>query len=580
LDEQGNLVGYAGCMYCMDVLRHDPHISGTSSLISHLRTCSAAGVLPAHAMMIPEVHVKEEVLEESRNNEEWDIFTRTTDICAEYVANDMLSYQCLTGNGFRKLAQFMVDCGAMHGKFEVDSVLPSTATVAKRVCARAGEERLKLRAALCPRLLHGSAVTLHTLTADRHSHLIALTVHYVKDCSVGTDFLGVCDFSGDAPTKMKDEVLRFLGKFGFETTPERMTLITSGESPLNAKWKEATMIKSFSYMINQSVNQLLKQDNQTAKEISINLEKFREIIRLINRENMKVSKLLEMDLVNSETDWRDTLKMVERVCRARSELLTVIQEQRLRESLSTESEGQMRHLITLLSPFKTAVEDMECCEVATLHKVVPWLVHLRDTCACSDGDTGALVILKEAMMRTLDQNEDLHLLHKVAVFFNPRMNSLRTISQEDRELVRKEVKRLAQAYIEISEPRRKKAKQESSPLSYLEDEEQHQDEESVAEREILLYTIMKDYTDSDNLLLWWQHNSTMLPLLAAVARKVLAIPASTTPTAHFSKIVRKIKDLGSSWGNEHSIDDLVFLHSRLSRLSANIEVNNKSSSDG
>nr|XP_045612892.1 zinc finger protein 618-like [Procambarus clarkii] len=229
----------------------------------------------------------------------------------------------------------------------------------------------------------------------------------------------------------------------------------------------------------------------------------------------------------------------------------------------------MRHLITILKPFQSAIEDMECCQTPTLHKVVPWFLHLRNTCAPDSGDTEVLAALKKSIKHCLDQNEEVNLLHKIAVFFNPRMNSLKILCPEERELVRKEVKRLAQSHIDISEPPKKRPKQESSPLAYLEDKDNEQDDDSTAEREILLYTIMKDYTDSEDLLLWWHKNSSMLPLLAAVAQRVLAVPASATPTSHLTKIAARMKDLGSSWGNEHNMDDLVFLHSRLSQSTNN-----------
>lgn len=561
LDEGGSLVGYAGCMYCLDVLKHDPHLSGTSSLFCHLRSCPAAGILSTEGINVPEVHVKEE---EPRNHEEWDIFSQTTDVCAEFVVLDMLSYHTIRGEGFKKLAQFLVECGALHGKFDVESVLPQPSTLAEWVCERAEGARLELRKVLNTRLVHGAAVALHTLTHCGSSPFVALTVHYIRDWSIEADFLGVCEFRGDICKKVKNEVLHCLKKFGIALTPEKLAVTTSVEGMVRESWSEACRLNSFTYMINLSVNQLLRK-SETTKEICKHLDKFKDFVGFINETDEKLSKQLRIDSSERETDWIDIIEMAERLCNMQSELQTV-QQRELQETLSKESEKQLRQLIKLLSPFKSAVGDMESWEAPTLHKVMPWLTHLRDSCSADPSDSEDLVALKEAMRLSLDVNVEVHLLHKVAVFFNPRMNSLRILSTEDREAVRKEVTRIAQGHIDIIEPPKKRYKQGNSPLAYLEDAN-HEQDDCAAEREIQLYTIMKDYTDSENLLVWWQRNSSMLPLLSTVARRVLAIPASTTPTTHLLQIATKVQDL-RLWTKKLNTDDLIFLHSRLSQTVA------------
>lgn len=559
LDEDGCPVGYAGCMYCLDVLKHDPHLSGTSSLFSHLRSCPAAGNLPSEGIIVPEVHVKEE---EPQSHEEWDIFSHTTDVCAEFIVMDMLSYHTVHGEGFKKLAQFLVECGALHGKFDVESVLPQPSAVADWVSERAAGARQELRKELHAHLIHGAAVALHSLTRFGSSPFVALTVHYIRDWKIETDFLGVCELGGDVGKKSKNEVLHCLKKFGFEITPEKLAVTTSVHGVTKDWWSEVSKLNCFTSMMNLSVHQLLRKCEPT-REICKHLEKFREIMRFTDEADVKLVKQLKTtDHSGREADWRDVVEMAERLYDLQSELLVVVQQQELRNVLSKDNENKLRQLIQLLSACKTAVGDMESCQAPTLHKVVPWLIHLRDGCSPDNTDSKDLVALKEAMKVSLDANVEVHLLHKVAVFFNPRMNSLRILSKKDREAVRKEVKRLAQGYMDTVEPPKKRHKQDDSPLAYLEDAE-HEQGDCPAEREIQVYTIMKDYTHSENLLVWWQRNSSMLPLLSAVARRVLAIPASTAPSSHLMQITSKVQDL-RLWSRQHNTDDLIFLHSRLS----------------
>ncbi|ROT85318.1 hypothetical protein C7M84_016819 [Penaeus vannamei] len=400
MNQRGNMVGYAGCTYCLEVLRHDPHMTGTSSLFTHLRSCPGASKQSVDDGIVSEVQVvKEEVVveEEQKDQFELELEKSLSKVCSEFVIRDMFPYQTLIGDGFKNLAQFLIDVGAVHGKVDISPLFPEPKKLAMHIAGRATATRTAV-ASVVKGQIQSMAVTASVIQ-DCPDSYVALSLHHIS---------------------------------GWRTLEQTFIGIT--------------------------------------------------------------------------------------------------------------------------------LDDIEKSTGPTLHKVVPWLTHLREGCVSKNGDDPFTVKLKVRMKKCLEEYVDIQLHHKVAVFFNPRMNSLRIMNSEDRTAVHKEIKDLAQnVSADMSQPRKKQKC--DSPLAYLEDDDQ--DEERAAEREIQLYTLMRDYSDSDDLLVWWQRNSSLLPNLAHLARTFLVIPASSKPTSEIQEIVAKV-DRQKSWGGEACIDDLAFLHSRTS----------------
>lgn len=554
MNQRGNMVGYAGCTYCLEVLRHDPHMTGTSSLFTHLRSCPGASKQPVDdGGMVSEVQVvKEEVIveEEPKDQFELELEKSLSKVCSEFVIRDMFPYQTLTGDGFKNLAQFLIDVGAVNGKVDISPLFPEPRKLAMHIAGRATAARTAV-ASVVKDQIRGMAVTASVIK-DCSDSYVALSLHHISGWrTLEQTFIGISKMHKDSPTTIKDCVRSSLQKFGFKETDMKFVLVTNDESTVLEQPNNYTTLLCFDHMVNKALRHLF-DNTSVGKEINGELLKYADLLKLVNA-NM-------LNTVNSEKDWKYVLSTIMNVTGNLDSLSKLAQNQEQKSLLTDKGLSKIKAVSQLLQPYLTALDDIKNSTGPTLHKVVPWLTHLREGCVSKNGDDPFTVKFKLRMKKCLEEHVDIQLHHKVAVFFNPRMNSLRIMNSVDKAAVHKEIKDLAQnVSTDMNRPRKKQKC--DSPLAYLEDDDQ--EEERAAEREIQLYTLMRDYSDSDDLLVWWQRNSSLLPNLAHLARTFLVIPASSKPTSEVNEIVAKV-DRQKSWDGEACIDDLAFLHSRTS----------------
>jgi hypothetical protein len=76
-----------------------------------------------------------------------------------------------------------------------------------------------------------------------------------------------------------------------------------------------------------------------------------------------------------------------------------------------------------------------------------------------------------------------------------------------------------------------------------------------------------------NVLEWWKTQSSVLPLLSAIARKYLCIPASSAPSERlFSSSGNVVTKLRSSL-DPKNVDMIVYLHENMSRVNMKYDIN-------
>uniref|UniRef100_A0A0P4WAU3 BED-type domain-containing protein n=1 Tax=Scylla olivacea TaxID=85551 RepID=A0A0P4WAU3_SCYOL len=556
-DEHGSSVGYAGCLHCLDVLRHDAHVSGTSSLFSHLRSCPGpaahGGHLPEPAEL-SEVIVKEELVEDdSQHGQQQD--PQLLEAFVDWLALDLMPSQVLHGEGFIRLAQLLVDCGTRQGTRDAFALLPTQAQVEARMAIRASEERQQLRAEMDDRTEQGVSLVLCESPVQQGPRVLLLrTLH---DWRFQTRLLGLCPLPAHVADhdKQRASVATVLKKFELAEAWEKEFPLVSGSEVQG--WE--THVSCASQMLCKTVTHLLQAPQPQIQRVRDYLDKFRSLVRwaaaIQNKELMNRLPTDEED----QRSWLQTLAMVEGVCNMRAEIKRTGPRPELRSALGDTTQAEMKELITVLEPVRAAVTELEAPDAATLHKVVPWLLHLRNSCAIHAEDSETLAAMKTALQEGLDAHANPGHLHRVAVFFNPRMNSLKVLGAEEQQAVRQTVLHMTSREAPSASKGSTKTKAEG-PLAYLEDA---REDALTAEKEMEVYAIMRDAADPNDLLAWWQRNAPLLPLLAAAATRVLTIPASTS-TSTFDIVSDKFLHLSTP--ESRIADDLVFLHSRLVRI--------------
>lgn len=570
-DEKGMSVGYAGCLHCLDVLRHDPHLSGTSSLFSHLRSCSArldstpstVPLSPETNVTLGEVTVKEEVLE--------DVDTLLTEVeqqvpdpqlleaCVDCLASDLLPPHALHSTGFLRLAQLLLEWGMKGGAKQVLEVLPSQKQVEERVAIRASKARQHLLGRLKGGAgLPNAALVLCEMPTQQQGPR-ALLLRTLQEWRLHTHFLGLCPPLAEAERRdPRTEVAEVLKKFQLrEAWEECPPLVWSSEIGVN----DDCVVPCASYMLGRAVGNLFETPKDPLPQVREYLDKCRDLVRWAAEEDEELAERLVTDDGDTRA-WRRTLAMVESVCAVRVVLGNAWLKYPPAVALGDAAVTLLKQLLEVLQPVSAAAAELEATHVATLHKVVPWLLHLRNACQPATGDEAATASMKAALREGLDKHATPTPMHHLAVFFNPRMSSLRVLAPEEQWQVRETVLNMAP---QAPSPAVEDDNKQTRPLAYLEDA---RPAGLSVEREVEMYGIMQDDADPDDLLAWWSRNATLLPLLAGTAARVLAVPACTATPAAATVVLEDLskKLLGPLYGDPAQADDLALLHARLAGL--------------
>ena len=118
----------------------------------------------------------------------------------------------------------------------------------------------------------------------------------------------------------------------------------------------------------------------------------------------------------------------------------------VQEVLQEHSPTEMRRLIGIdkellgeivnfLSVFHEATVALEGESEPTIHLVIPWIKKLTRHCQTTDDGSDNVATLKNACVDLIEEKCHIHILHKVAVFLNPRQKSMKVLQPQEREAV-------------------------------------------------------------------------------------------------------------------------------------------------
>ena len=93
-------------------------------------------------------------------------------------------------------------------------------------------------------------------------------------------------------------------------------------------------------------------------------------------------------------------------------------------------------LIKFLTPFQTITDILQADKLPTIHKVYQCYHKVITSMAASLTDTALLQFLKNRGMACLKQKFEIHDLHLLALFLNPKYKSLIPIREAKRQAIR------------------------------------------------------------------------------------------------------------------------------------------------
>lgn len=188
----------------------------------------------------------------------------------------------------------------------------------------------------------------------------------------------------------------------------------------------------------------------------------------------------------------------------------------------------MQALRAFLAPFKEASLLMrtDVQEVPTINQVALQYFKLQKELSPKDDDNEDFVDHKKRLLSAFEQNFELHMMHKIAVFLWPNFRHLKMFPESEREEVYSEVRKMLDANNEAA------VVAEETVEETIKAQTQYSEWEAVTEfdqDEVSRYLLDKfNHCNERTLLTWWREASKRYPKLSQVAKSVLAIPASVT----------------------------------------------------
>ena len=305
-----------------------------------------------------------------------------------------------------------------------------------------------------------------------------------------------------------------------------------------------------------------------------------ELVTFMKRSGLN-AKLRKRLVQQVETRWNSKLAMLRSVAEAFPELLEEFgTKKEVKDRLLKIDLDLLKELVRILEPFREASELLQAEKTPTLHLVVKCANKLRRCLREDPTDTLDVQLVKKWLAKNVHRLR-VEPLHLAAHALQPdwRQKSYgdwADVREGHRVLLARateEAARLSPGE-QMSRPERVVRLQTSS---FLDSETDSSDEESVvddptltqpaavrAKRELDAY-LLAPGGEGHDILSYWQGKKAELPLLAKVARSILAIPASNTSSERSFSTAGRVVEERRTRLSGNSVDAILFLNSQAKR---------------
>ena len=289
--------------------------------------------------------------------------------------------------------------------------------------------------------------------------------------------------------------------------------------------------------------------------------------------NSKLEKSLKQEV---ETRWNSKLEMLESINDQFEEISNLLLKRDELGKIENIDSNILQILINFLKKFQEASNFLEGSKYPTLHMVILWYKILMDYCKVNISDNDVLIQVKSVVGQIIISKLKIENIHKIAVFFDPRMKQLKILEQSDVLWVKEQIKSqcanlLSKFTNEESDDStntvqerplkrsRKKAKETTDFSQYYDSSSDEEEDDEVDQ-----YMKSKASKDKDlDILQWWSDHKNKYSTLAILSAYYLAISASSAPSERaFSAAGQTINEHHTNL-NPETINSILILHSAL-----------------
>lgn len=418
---------------------------GTSALIKHqcTKNTGARTTVPASQRTIDSFMSKAKVPATVKDTLNKDIVLG--------LARDLRPLYSAAGPGFLKIAQSLINLGAVYGKQDAAEVIAHRTTLQKKYLPELVD---KLRSDMTTKLTPALAAERFAFTFDlwtdkyQQRSYLSVTVHFIdEDFKLQKYLLEVAEYDEEDKTTANIGVAcrKIIEQYFPEAKKimEKSYAVTDGGT---------NVMKIFDHRLPcycHRVNTLLKWTFMDEKipapeeieeaiicakplprkklfKLSIRcpiirgvLSAVKDVVTYFKRAglNKDLTKSLKQEV---PTRWSSKLSMLESYLDSSDEVRRILLEHKKFSLLSSLNDDVIKSLVEFLRPFKECIDLFQKEKEPAIHKVVPQLWKLRKHLAIRENDSDEMKALREQASACYEEYCGVDLVYYLAFMLHPR----------------------------------------------------------------------------------------------------------------------------------------------------------------
>lgn len=518
-----------------------------------------------HACKSPDTAIKQESTETSSVVLNRKGLRPLLNALVHYSALDGAPLNACEGEGMGKLLQAACNIGAMYGRVDMNSRRPSRTTVIRHLLAEAEQTRAKLVKFIRPLAMSRGVGVTTDFWCESHTNKSYCTIGVsmiADDWKLHNFQVYTYEYQERKTHQhIMESLTERLAEFGIDFGGKHTVVVVDGATSYEAIWAhmnlESTRNYCWSHQYNRVLLNVAKGASTDMPIIDSTISNCSQLVKFIGKSELN-HKLPTTLKAAAPTRWGSTSIMLDSILK---------NEDHVRLLLCNHSQGKMidkldcidiqcaKDMHSWMAELVAAIHVMEAEAEPTAHKCVPQLFALiKHYSTLPDNASNVTRALYECTRKLLaERKKEIKANMLIAAVLNPASRKMAYIDAEMRErshaLVREAM--LEQAHLggrnckepspqQFPPPKRSKS---STWESLLEEENDKPTAEVQVDDEYAAYMALPAGTAAQDLLEWWKQHVTLFPLLAAVAKSTLAVPASQASTERtFARCKHLISD--------------------------------------
>ncbi len=489
----------------------------------------------------------------------------------EFCALDVRPMETIAGDGFIRLAQYLVSLGATYGNFDVSTVLPHPTTVSRHIHSVKMNLHEKMFPIIDRAMKNGEcSASTDMWTEDyKKRSFVTMTVHFFGEKFILNKrvlFTSLFEDEEKTGENIKAAIIEKFKGLGYDPEYLKKTrwVTDQGSNIICALKKPYTRDNCRTHLISTILRNTFDSDD-IALAIPKLLRSCKNIVKYL-KQSGKSNWLSSAVLQECETRWNTKLAMLESILKQHWKIMSILsKDQRKRWAFNISLANE---LVRFLTPFKEATKSLEGDTYCTANKILLWWSRLSTHLNTTIYHCKPLKKLVRVAKKFFKQKFTITMDNKIACLLDPRYRFLKMLPEAEREEVFREVKNLLdelpKATDEFEQPPSKKGR-----FALIETASEDFMEIDEFERYMRTADFSQYNTESKKkhlVELFWNDNEENFPKLFRLAKTRLNIPAaSATSERVFSSAGRTYNGSSTNLKPE-LLDDLLFIKYNFSLL--------------